>query len=65
MKQISPRIVIPVHYATGELTTVEVGPLDPFLSEIGLIEVTREATVNVAPSSLPRDLRLIILNRSA
>ena len=63
--QISPRIVIPIHYATVELTAVELGPLDAFLSEMGLIEVTRETTVNITPSSLPRDLRLVVLDRSS
>ena len=63
--QLSPRIVIPIHYATGELTAVELGPLDAFLSEMGLIEVAREAVVSVTPTSLPRDLRLVILDRGA
>ena len=63
--QISPRIVIPIHYSTGELTAVELGPLDAFLSEMGLIEVTRETTVNITPSSLPRDLTLVVLDRSS
>ena len=62
--QLAPRIVIPMHYASGQLTTVELGPLDPFLSDMGLIEVAREKKVNVTLSTLPRDLRVVILDRA-
>ena len=62
--QLAPRIVIPIHYATGELTAAPLGPLDAFLAEMGLIEVSHRATLEVAPSSLPRDLTVVVLARS-
>ena len=62
--QLTPRIVIPIHYATGELTAASLGPLDAFLADMGLIEVSHQTTLEVAPSSLPRDITLVVLDRS-
>ena len=61
---LSPRIVIPIHYRLDGLK-VELGPVEAFLVDMGLTEVIRESRVTVTPSSLPRDLRIVILERMA
>jgi L-ascorbate metabolism protein UlaG (beta-lactamase superfamily) len=55
--QIEPRIVVPMHYATGDQLsfTSELAPLDKFTQELGLKEYTAEAKLNVTAANLPGD----------
>lgn len=61
---ISPRIVIPVHYWVGGVS-VELEPLDGFLAEMGVAEAAPVARLNVAPTNLPREQRVVVLQREA
>ena len=61
--QLSPKIVVPIHYSTGELTTAEVEPVDVFLAEMGATEVSSEPSLSVSETTLPRDLQLVLLDR--
>ena len=60
---IGPRIVIPVHYRT-EGVHVEIQPLDGFLSELGVSEVAPQLRLNVTLANLPRELRVVVLQRT-
>ena len=57
---IGPRIVVPLHYRTDGLK-VELKPLDAFLSEMGVAEVSSQPRLSVTSSSLPRDRRVDVL----
>ena len=57
---IQPRIVIPMHYHTPG-TQAEVGPLEPFLREMGVGEVSPVSSLSLTASSLPRDTQVVVL----
>ena len=59
---IGPRVVVPLHY-WSEGTKVELGPLDPFLSEMGMAEIQPQARLSVTSSNLPRELSVVVLQR--
>ena len=59
---ISPRILIPIHYRT-EGVSVDLAPLDRFISEMGITEVAPQARLNVTSTNLPRELRVVVLQR--
>lgn len=59
---IGPRIVIPVQYRI-EGTEEDLEPLDSFLNEIGVSDVSPQAKLNVTATNLPRDLSVVALQR--
>jgi len=59
---IGPRIVVPMHYWTEGLR-VELGPLDSFLADMGVSEASPQPRLNVTATNLPRDLRVVVLQR--
>ena len=60
---IDPRIVVPLHYRT-EGINIELKPLEGFLGELGITEVSPQAKLNVTSSNLPRELRVAVLQRA-
>lgn len=65
ISQIEPRIVIPMHYATAQLSFDQpLAPLERFTHEMGLKEVVAEEKLSLSASSLPADTeetRVIVL----
>ena len=59
---VAPKIVVPVHYRTDGLLT-EIQPLDVFLGGMGVTDPGRSSRLNVTDSNLPKDLRLVVLDR--
>ena len=59
---VNPKIVVPLHYRTKGVK-VELGPLDELLVDLGVTEPDRQASLNVTAFNLPRDLRLVALER--
>ena len=57
---LEPKVVIPMHYKLPELS-VEVGPLEPFLREMGVREAEPQARLVVTPSTLPGETRVVVL----
>jgi L-ascorbate metabolism protein UlaG (beta-lactamase superfamily) len=55
--QLEPRIVVPMHYALeGQRTfDMDLAPLDGFVHELGLKDVTAEEKLTVTPASLPAE----------
>lgn len=61
---IQPRIVIPMHYHTpGSLAGV--GPLEPFLREMGVGDIPATPGLSLTASTLPRDTQVVVLAAGA
>jgi L-ascorbate metabolism protein UlaG (beta-lactamase superfamily) len=63
--QLEPRIVVPIHYATAQLSFEhELAPLEKFTHEMGLKDVTPEDRLSVTSSNLPPETeqaRVVVL----
>jgi L-ascorbate metabolism protein UlaG (beta-lactamase superfamily) len=54
ISQIEPRLVIPMRYAHNQISLEEpLEPLDKFIHEVGMKEVTPEEKVTITSSNLP------------
>ena len=60
IQRLEPRIVIPMHYGLPSLR-VDLGPLDMFLREMGLRDVQPQARLNITATTLPPEMRVVIL----
>jgi len=60
---IGPKIVVPMHFQT-EGVELGIQPLDAFLAHMGADERSRAPRLNVTDSNLPRDLRVVDLERT-
>ena len=60
VRALDPRIVVPMHYGLPGLQ-VELGGLDVFLREMGLRDVQPQVRLNVSTSSLPQEMRVVVL----
>ncbi len=58
---LQPRLVLPMHYKT-DVVKMELAPLDPFLKEMGLKEVTPQPKLSVSKSSLPAETTVVVLD---
>lgn len=58
---LSPRLVIPMHFKT-DVVMMELEPLDRFLKEMGLKEVTPQPKLNITRSTLPPETKVLILD---
>ena len=61
---IGPRIVVPVHYATEEVSA-GLQPVDTFLGQIGVSEVAPQPRLNVTATNLPKEQRVVVLQRTS
>ena len=61
VRALGPRVVVPMHYSLPGMV-VPLGELDAFLREMGAGQVEPQARLNVTPSNLPPELRLVVLN---
>ena len=59
---VAPKIVVPLHYR-AEGVAVELEPLEAFLDDLGVTEQVRQPRLDVTASSLPRDMRVVVLER--
>jgi L-ascorbate metabolism protein UlaG (beta-lactamase superfamily) len=60
MRQLEPKIVIPMHYQTPLLKR-ELDPVDKFLKEIGAHDVTPQAKLNITRNNLPPTMQVVLL----
>lgn len=58
--QVSPKIVIPMHYAVDGGSNDLLGP-DRFLHEMGITDPVRQPKAAVTPSSLPDESQVVLL----
>lgn len=65
ISQIEPRLVIPMHYASDQLSfDYQLAPLEKFTHEVGLKDVTPQEKLTVTPSNLPaagEETRIIVM----
>ena len=61
VKQLDPRIVIPMHYKTSVLPR-ELAEADKFFNKMGGVEARKENTLSVTSSSLPANTQFIIFD---
>jgi L-ascorbate metabolism protein UlaG (beta-lactamase superfamily) len=59
--QLDPALVVPMHYRLDGGTVEGLDPVDYFCREMGLKEVVPEAKLTVTRSSLPSELRVVVL----
>ena len=61
VKQLTPHIVIPMHYKTPQLAK-ELRGVDKFLGKMGVRNIEPKAKLSVTRSSLPDDLQIVVLS---
>lgn len=61
VRQLNPRIVIPMHYKTEALVG-NLEPLDKFLRKMEIREAEAKPKLSITPSSLPTSLQIVVLN---
>lgn len=57
---IEPSIVVPMHYRTGD-ENIELGSVDPFLSEMGISDIEPEESLKVTKSALSEETQVVVL----
>jgi L-ascorbate metabolism protein UlaG (beta-lactamase superfamily) len=60
VRQVDPRVVIPMHYALPALKT-ELAPVERFLKEMGVPEAAPQPRLTVQPSSTESETRVVVL----
>ena len=58
---LEPKLVIPMHFKT-EAVRMELEPVDRFLKEMGLKEVSPQPKIAVTKSGLPAETRVVVLD---
>ncbi len=61
VRQLEPKVVIPMHYKTKALKR-ELEPVDRFLKEMGVKEITPQPKLSLTKSSLPLTTQVFLLN---
>ena len=59
---LEPRIVIPMHYRTKGRQESKLQPVDQFLKEMGVKEITPEDSLKITKGGLPSDTQVMVLN---
>ena len=59
---LEPSIVVPMHYRTDALQSVELDPVDRFLKEMGINTIQEETLLRVSSSSLPEQTQVVLLD---
>ena len=59
-QSLEPRVLVPMHCGLPGLN-VDLGTVDVFLREMGLGEVEPQARFNVSATTLPQDMRVVVL----
>jgi L-ascorbate metabolism protein UlaG (beta-lactamase superfamily) len=61
VRQLEPRIVIPMHYKTPVVTR-ELEPVDRFLKEMGVKDATTRPKLTITKNNLPASMQVILLD---
>ncbi len=61
VRQLEPKVVIPMHYQT-EVLNRELEPVERFLKETGVEQVTPQPKLSLTRSSLPASTQVFLLN---
>ena len=61
VRQLEPKVVVPMHYKTSALSR-ELEPVEKFLKEIGVKQVTPQPKLSLTRSSLPDSMQVFLLD---
>lgn len=61
VRRLEPKVVIPMHYKTPAVLK-ELDPVDKFLKEIGVKEVTSQPKFSLTRTTLPLPTQVVLLN---
>ncbi len=61
VRQLEPKIVIPMHYKTEPLS-LELEPVEKFLKEIGAKDIQPQAKISITKSNLPSSTQVVLLS---
>ena len=61
VRQLEPNVVVPMHYKT-EAIKRELAPVDRFLKEMGLKEVTSQPKLSITKANLPISTQVVLLD---
>ncbi|MBI4283858.1 MAG: MBL fold metallo-hydrolase [Chloroflexi bacterium] len=61
VRQLEPKVVVPMHYKTGALSR-ELEPVDRFLKETGVKEVSSQPKLSFTKASLPANTQVFLLD---
>ncbi|MFC1897768.1 MBL fold metallo-hydrolase [Chloroflexota bacterium] len=61
VRQIEPKVVIPMHYKTSALSR-ELEPVENFLKQIGVNQIESQAKLSLTKSSLPASTQVFLLD---
>ncbi len=61
VRNLEPKVVIPMHYKTPELTK-EMDTVEKFLKEMGLTEVAPQPKLTISKSNLPLVTQVVVLS---
>jgi L-ascorbate metabolism protein UlaG (beta-lactamase superfamily) len=61
INQLDPKIVVPMHYAIDGSSAEGLEPVDHFCRELGITEFTPEPKLTANRSSLPSEVRVVVL----
>ncbi len=61
IRQLEPNAVVPMHYKTPEINR-ELEPVEKFLKEIGVKQVTSQPKLSLTRSSLPDSMQVFLLD---
>jgi L-ascorbate metabolism protein UlaG (beta-lactamase superfamily) len=63
VRRLEPKVVIPMHYKTEALSQEwELEPVDRFLREVGVEQITPQAKLSFTRSSLPTSTQVLLLD---
>jgi L-ascorbate metabolism protein UlaG (beta-lactamase superfamily) len=60
VRQVEPRVVVPMHYGLPALKT-DLAPVERFLKEMGVTEAEPQTRLSVQPSSTEAETRVVVL----
>ena len=60
VRQVEPRVVVPMHYALPALKT-DLAPVERFLKEMGVTEAEPQPRLSVQASSTEAETRVVVL----
>jgi len=61
VRQLEPKVVVPMHYKTPALNK-ELEPVDRFLKEMGIEQLTPQPKLSLTRSSLPDSMQVVLLS---
>jgi len=61
VRQLEPKVVVPMHYKTGALSW-ELEPVDRFLKETGVKEVSSQSKLSFTKAGLPANTHVFLLD---